>query len=144
MVFRQAEHRLETVANIHGIEFINDSRACSIHSAWYAMECMEKPVIWIAGGLDRVLDYTQLTSLVSKKVKAIICIGNENRRMHKAFDKTEIPLVPAVDMNEAVDLAYYMGKTGDAVLLSPGCPSSDRFEHFEDRGNKFRSAVKNL
>jgi UDP-N-acetylmuramoylalanine--D-glutamate ligase len=144
MDFRQSEHRLETVANIHGIEFINDSRSCSIHSAWYAMESMEKPVIWIAGGLDRVLDYTQLTSLVSKKVKAIICIGAENRRLHKAFDRTEIPVVPAGDMNEAVDLAYYMGKTGDVVLLSPGCPSSDRFEPFEERGNRFRAAVKNL
>lgn len=144
MVVRQSEHRMETVANIHGIEFVNDSQSCSVHSAWFAMESMQKPVIWIAGGHDRLLDYTQLTSLVSKKVKAIISLGEENRRMHKAFDKTEIPVVTAADMNEAVDLAYYMGKTGDAVLLSPGCPGNDRFEPFEERGNKFRTAVKNL
>ena len=135
---------METVANIHGIEFINDSRACSINSTWFALESMRKPVIWIAGGLDRVLDYSQLYTLVTRKVKAIVCLGEESRRFHKAFGSTEIPIVPVADMNEAVDMAYYMGKTGDAVLLSPGCPSVDRFESFEDRGSRFRLAVKNL
>jgi len=142
--FQQSEHRLETVANIHGIEFINDSHACSVNSAWFAMESMRKPVIWIAGGLDRLLDYNQLRSLVKNKVKGIICVGTETRRIIKAFDGLDIPVVPATDITEAVDIAYYMGKTGDVVLLSPGCPSSDRFEHFGDRGNKFRIAVKNL
>jgi len=141
---RQDEHRMETVANIHGIEFINDSRACSVNSTWYAMETLRKPVIWIAGGLDRVLDYMQLHPLVSHKVKAIVCLGEENRRIQKTFGSLEIPIASASDMTEAVELAYYMGKTGDAVLLSPGCPSTDRFETFEERGNKFRTAVKNL
>jgi UDP-N-acetylmuramoylalanine--D-glutamate ligase len=138
------DHRLESVANIHGIEFINDSRACSVNSTWFALESMRKPVIWIAGGLDRVLDYSQLLSLVGLKVKGIIFLGEENRKLQKAFGATEIPVVPAADINEAVDLAYYMGKTGDVVLFSPGCPSADRFENFEERGNRFRMAVKNL
>ena len=141
---QHSEHRLEPVADIHGIEFINDSGACSIHSTWYALESMCKPVIWIAGGLDRVLDYNQLRHLVSQKVKAIIFIGEDDRRIQKAFDKTEIPVITAADITEAVALAYYMGKKGDAVLFSPGCQSVDRFESFEDRGRKFRIAVKNL
>jgi UDP-N-acetylmuramoylalanine--D-glutamate ligase len=138
------DHRMETVANIHGIEFINDSRACSVNSTWFAFESMRKPVIWIAGGLDRVLDYSQLKSLVRGKVKAIICLGEKSRRLSKAFDDIELPVVTAADMQEAVELAYYMGITGDVVLLSPGCPSTDRFENFEERGSKFRVAVKNL
>jgi len=142
--FPQAPYRLETVANIHGIEFINDSGACSIHSTWFSMESMGKPVIWIAGGLDSVLDYSELASLVAKKVKAIIYLGHENEIIRKAFDDTEIPVIAAADMKEAVSIAYYIGKTGDAVLLSPGCPSKDRFEDFELRGDKFRVAVKDL
>lgn len=142
--FQHADHRLEPVANIHGIEFINDSKACSIHSSWWALESMRKPVVWIAGGFDRMLDYTQLRALVSRKVKAIIFIGDDDKKIQKAFDKTDIPVVSAADVQEAVALAYYMGKKGDAVLLSPGCPPGDRFEDAEERGMQFRQAVKNL
>ncbi len=142
--FQQENHRLETVANIHGIEFIDDSRACSLHSTWFALESMRKPVIWIAGGLDRMVDYNQLSALVSRKVRAVICLCEDNRRIRKAFERLEIPIVKTTEMTEAVEFAYYMGKTGDAVLLSPGCPSIDRFENYEERGNKFRIAVKNL
>ncbi len=137
-------HRLEPVANVHGIEFINDSGSCTINGTWFALESMRKPVIWIAGGLDRMLDYAQLKSLVAHQVKAIIFLGEEPKKIRKAFAETEIPVLTADNMDEAVELAYYMGKTGDAVLLSPGCPSPDRFEDDEERGNRFRIAVKNL
>jgi len=142
--FQQVEHRLEPVAIIHGIEFINDSKSSNINGTWYALESSNRPVIWIAGGVDNGNDYSALQSLVRKKVKGIVCLGTNNGRLHKAFEGLEIPLTDARTMDEAVQAAYYMGTTGDAVLLSPACASFDMFENYEERGNAFRRSVKNL
>ncbi|HHN48667.1 MAG TPA: UDP-N-acetylmuramoyl-L-alanine--D-glutamate ligase [Bacteroidales bacterium] len=142
--FQQVEHRLEHVANVHGIEFINDSKATNINSTWWALETVAKPVIWIAGGVDKGNDYSALTHLVKTKVKAIICLGIDNSNIYKAF----ADLVPTVfetrSAAEAVNMAYLLGEKGDTVLLSPACASFDLFENFEDRGNQFKQAVNQL
>jgi len=140
--FQQIEHRLEHVANIHGIEFINDSRSSNVNSTWFALESMSKPVIWIAGGIDRGNDYSSLMELVAKKVKAVICLGLDNRNLHKAFTNMEIPMVDVISMDEALQAAYYFGVKGDVALLSPACASFDIFENYEDRGKAFRDSVK--
>ncbi|MEI6456867.1 MAG: cyanophycin synthetase [bacterium] len=142
--FQHTEHRLEHVANIHGIEFINDSRSSNVNSTWFALESMNKPVIWIAGGVDRNNDYSQLMELVTKRVKAIVCLGLDNRNLHKAFGHLEIPMADVISMDEALHAAYYFGEKGDVALLSPACASFDLFENYEDRGKAFRSSVKNL
>ncbi|MFH1161253.1 MAG: hypothetical protein V1733_09955 [bacterium] len=138
------EHKLEYVANIHGIEFINDSRSCTINSAWYALESMNRPVIWITGGVDRDNDYSMVKDLVEEKVKAIICLGDNNQKILDAFDGIDIPIIRVKSMKEATEVGYYIGKKGDSVLLSPACASFDMFENFEERGNAFKSAVKTL
>ncbi|MFH1937061.1 MAG: UDP-N-acetylmuramoyl-L-alanine--D-glutamate ligase, partial [Bacteroidota bacterium] len=137
------EHQLEFVANIHGIEFINDSRACTINATWFALESINRPVIWIAGGADRRNDYATIRDLVEKKVKAILLLG-ESQNILEVFKGTEIPVIRVKDMGEAVETAYYLAKTGDCVLLSPACPSFDMFENFEARGVAYKNAVKNL
>jgi UDP-N-acetylmuramoylalanine--D-glutamate ligase len=142
--FRKADHRLEPVGNVHGIEFINDSRACTVNSAWFALESMTKPVIWIAGGMDPDTDYSPLKPMVFGKVKGIISLGDDDSRLQRAFGDYELPVITAGSMQHAVELAYYMGKKGDVVLLSPGCASFDRFENFEERGIRFRESVKKL
>jgi UDP-N-acetylmuramoylalanine--D-glutamate ligase len=142
--FEALEHRLETVAKVSGIEFINDSKATNVNSTWYALESMNKPVIWIAGGVDKGNDYEVLKSLVGKKVKALICLGVDNRPLHTAFSKSVDMIINTTDMIEAVDMAYRLGNNGDVVLLSPACASFDLFENYEDRGKKFKAAVRNL
>jgi UDP-N-acetylmuramoylalanine--D-glutamate ligase len=142
--FEALEHRLETVAKVSGIEFINDSKATNVNSTWYALESMNKPVIWIAGGVDKGNDYEVLKSLVGKKVKALICLGVDNRPLHTAFSKSVDMIINTTDMIEAVDMAYRLGNSGDVVLLSPACASFDLFENYEDRGKKFKAAVRNL
>ncbi len=142
--FQQVEHRLELVAFIKGMEFINDSKSSTINSTWYALESTPRPIIWIVGGVECGNDYQFLRQLVRTKVKGIICLGLDNTRIHEAFDELDIPMTDALSMEEAVDIAYYMGNNGDAVLLSPACPSFDLFENFEERGIAFRKAVKNL
>ena len=137
------EHQMEFVANIHGIEFINDSRACNINSTWFALESINRPVIWIAGGADRGNDYAMIRELVEKKVKAIILLGDSPSIM-EAFSNTEIPIVTVKDMEGAVETGYYLGATGDCMLLSPACASFDMFENFEARGVAFKRAVKKL
>jgi len=137
-------HKMELVANIHGIEFINDSRACTINSTWYALESINMPVIWITGGGDKDIDYSMIKELVISKVKAIVCLGKYNQKILKTFDKIDIPIIHVQDMKEAVDVGYYTGKKGDAVLLSPGCASFDMFGNFEERGEAFQKAVKKL
>ncbi len=142
--FQNVEHRLEFVANIHGIEFINDSKATNINSVWYALESVNKKIIWIAGGIDKGNDYTKLFELVRTKVKAIVCLGIDNEKLIEAFkDKVEY-ISETSSAEEAVNVAYYLARKGDAVLLSPACASFDLFENFEERGLKFKEAVKAL
>jgi UDP-N-acetylmuramoylalanine--D-glutamate ligase len=142
--FQNVEHRLEFVANIHGIEFINDSKATNINSVWYALESLNKNIIWIAGGIDKGNDYTKLFELVKHKVKAIICLGIDNEKLIDAFKDKVSYISETSSIEEAVELAYYLGRKGDAVLLSPACASFDLFENFEERGSKFKAAVNAL
>ncbi|MGC9330486.1 MAG: UDP-N-acetylmuramoyl-L-alanine--D-glutamate ligase [Bacteroidales bacterium] len=142
MDFKNVEHRLEPVIKVHGIEFINDSKATNINSAWYALESMTKQTVWIVGGIDKGNDYKQMEELVKQKVKAIVCLGKDNRKIHDAF--SNIKIVDANTMKDAVTAAYYLAKDGDAVLLSPACASFDLFENYEDRGNQFKAAVRAL
>lgn len=142
--FKNAEHRLEHVMTVHGIEFVNDSKATNVNSAWYALECMQKPVIWIAGGVDKGNDYSALRDLVQSKVKAIVCMGKENRKIHEAFADIVPDICDADSASEAVKLSYERGRKGDVVLLSPACASFDLFKNYEDRGWQFKSAVRSL
>ncbi len=142
--FQGVEHRLEHVLKIHGINFINDSKATNINSTWYALESMPENVIWIAGGMDKGNDYSQLMDLVKQKVKAIICLGVDNTKIHQAFEGTVEMIVDTKTAEEAVRTAYYLGKKGDTVLLSPACASFDLFENYEQRGDLFKKAVREL
>ena len=144
MDFMGVEHRLERVIKVHGIEFINDSKATNVNSTWYALESITNPVIWIAGGVDKGNDYSELEELVMGKVKAIICLGLDNSKIHKAFDKIVHNITEVKSMQEAVQTAYFLGKDGDTVLLSPACASFDLFENYEDRGWQFKKYVKEL
>lgn len=142
--FENIEHRLEFVARIKGVDFINDSKATNVNSAWYALECMHNPVIWIAGGVDKGNDYSILAPLVKEKVKAIICLGKDNEKLKAAFGEMVETLVETQSMQEAVKAGYYLGKKGDVVLLSPACASFDLFENYEDRGHQFKKYVREL
>jgi UDP-N-acetylmuramoylalanine--D-glutamate ligase len=143
MDFENIEHRLEFVAKVHGIEFINDSKATNVNSTWYALESMSNPVVWIVGGVDKGNDYTILEELVRARVKAIVCMGKDNAKIHKAFNGI-VSVVDAGSAIEAVKAAYLLGKKGDTVLLSPACASFDLFENYEDRGRQFKAAVREL
>ncbi|MEY3342438.1 MAG: UDP-N-acetylmuramoyl-L-alanine--D-glutamate ligase [Bacteroidota bacterium] len=142
--FKNAEHRLEHVMTVHGIEFVNDSKATNVNSAWYALECMQKPVIWIAGGVDKGNDYTELRDLVQAKVKAIVCMGKDNQKIHEAFKDIVPDIADADSATDAVRMSYERGRKGDVVLLSPACASFDLFKNYEDRGWQFKSAVRSL
>lgn len=142
--FQGVEHRLEFVAMVRGIEFVNDSKATNINSSWYALENASKPVIWIAGGQDKGNDYSSLTPLVEEKVKAIICLGIDNTKIVKAFSKHVGIVIETQSAMDAVRMAYKMGNKGDTVLLSPACASFDLFDNYEDRGNQFKQAVLEL
>lgn len=142
--FQNVEHRLETVATIHGIEFINDSKATNVNSTWYALESQTKPVVWILGGVDKGNDYGELLELAKDKVKAIICLGTDNAKIIDAFQDAIPVIEEAASAEEAVRKAYEVGRTGDAVLLSPACASFDLFENYEDRGHQFKRAVRAL
>lgn len=142
--FQNVEHRLETVASVHGIEFINDSKATNVNSTWYALESLNKPVVWIVGGVDKGNDYSELMSLVKDKVKAIICLGKDNKKIIDAFKDVIQVIEESTSAEDAVRKAYEIGKNGDAVLLSPACASFDLFENYEDRGHQFKRAVKAL
>lgn len=142
--FQNVEHRLEFVAKVHGIEFINDSKATNVNSTWYALESMTKPVIWIAGGVDKGNDYSALLELVQDKVKAIVCLGLDNQKIHKAFQDHVETIVDVTTAEDAVKEAYGLGRKGEIVLLSPCCASFDLFESYEDRGHQFKGAVKGL
>lgn len=142
--FKNIEHRLEHVMTVHGIEFINDSKATNINSAWYALECMQKPVIWIVGGVDKGNDYEVLKDLVKAKVKAIVCLGSDNSRIHAAYADVVSDIVDTNSAADAVKASYERGRKGDVVLLSPACASFDLFKNYEDRGRQFKLAVKGL
>lgn len=139
-----SEHRMEYVANIHGITFINDSKATTMNATWYSMESVSRPLVWITGGSDRESDYSMISDLVTQKVKTIICLGQESQRIIKSFGMLDIPILTARNMEDAVNLGYHLGKDGDTVLLSPGCASFELFENYEARGNAFKTAVKKL
>jgi UDP-N-acetylmuramoylalanine--D-glutamate ligase len=142
--FQGVEHRLEFVLKVHGIEFINDSKATNVNSTWYALESMPNDVIWIVGGIDKGNDYTILEELVRKKVKSIICLGLDNTKIHKAFGEIVETIVDVKSAEEAVKTAYYLAKKDDNVLLSPACASFDLFDNYEDRGQQFKQAVREL
>lgn len=142
--FENAEHRLEFVASINGIEFINDSKATNVNSAWYALESMQKSVVWIVGGQDKGNDYNELLDLVKEKVKAIVCLGVDNAKIINAFKGVVDTIVETQSALEAVTTSYKLGKKGDVVLLSPACASFDLFQNYEDRGMQFKRAVRSL
>ncbi len=142
--FHGVEHRLEPVLKVHGIEFINDSKATNVNSTWYALESMTTDTIWIVGGVDKGNDYSILNELVRAKVKAIICLGLDNTKIHKAFGEDVETIIDVKSASEAVRTAYYLARKGDAVLLSPACASFDLFDNYEDRGNQFKQAVRDL
>ena len=142
--FKGVEHRLESFIKVHGIEFINDSKATNVNSTWYALESINKPIVWIAGGIDKGNDYSILYDLVREKVKALICLGRNNSKLHEAFGKAVKNIVDASSMEEAVKSAYYLARNGDIVLLSPCCASFDLFENYEDRGTQFKNEVRKL
>jgi UDP-N-acetylmuramoylalanine--D-glutamate ligase len=142
--FENVEHRLEPVATVQGIEFINDSKATNVNSAWYALESMEKPVIWIAGGVDKGNDYEMLKPLIKEKVRMIVCLGIDNRKIHEAFQRDVEMIVNTTSAKEAVHVAYKLAKRDEVVLLSPACASFDLFENYEDRGRQFKKAVREL
>jgi UDP-N-acetylmuramoylalanine--D-glutamate ligase len=129
---------------VNGIEFINDSKATNVNSAWYALESMEKPVIWVAGGTDKGNDYSTLRDLVKGKVKAIVCLGKDNAKVHKAFGDLVGTIVDTESAAACVRTSYELADPGDVVLLSPACASFDLFENYEDRGRQFKAAVRAL
>lgn len=142
--FQNVEHRLEYVARIHGVDFINDSKATNVNSTWYALESMSNPIIWIAGGIDKGNDYALLKNLVENKVKAIICIGKDNKKLMDTFRENVEFIIEASNMDEAVKYGLNMATREETVLLSPACASFDNFENFEERGNQFKKAVSRL
>jgi UDP-N-acetylmuramoylalanine--D-glutamate ligase len=138
------EHRLERFLTVHGIEFVNDSKATNVNSTWYALESISKPIVWIVGGIDKGNDYSLLHGLVKEKVRAMVCLGKDNKKLHEAFDGIVKNHVDATSMDQAVKAAYYLARNGDTVLLSPACASFDLFENYEDRGRQFKLYVRNL
>ncbi|MDG1842192.1 MAG: UDP-N-acetylmuramoyl-L-alanine--D-glutamate ligase [Crocinitomicaceae bacterium] len=142
--FNNLEHRLEMVAKINGIEFINDSKATNINSTWYALESMDKPTVWIVGGEDKGNDYCDLKDLVKEKVKAIICLGVNNEKIIESFSEDYPEIIEVDSAHRAVMQAYKIASKNETVLLSPACASFDLFESYEDRGNQFKKAVRAL
>ncbi len=142
--FEALEHRMEYVSTVRGVEFVNDSKATNVNSTWYALESMDKPTILILGGVDKGNDYSLIRDLVKEKVKAIVCMGVDNRKIHEAF-QNDVPLiVNTASAEEAVKAAFHFATKGDTVLLSPACASFDLFKNYEDRGKQFKDAVKDL
>ncbi len=142
--FQGVEHRLEPVITVCGINFINDSKGTNVNSTWYALECMETDVVWIAGGIDKGNDYSELFPVVKQKVRAIVCLGKDNRKIIESFRDIVPTIVETSSMVEAVRSSYYLARKGQTVLLSPACASFDLFNNYEDRGRQFKQAVRNL
>jgi UDP-N-acetylmuramoylalanine--D-glutamate ligase len=142
--FTSLEHRMEHVATIKGVEFINDSKATNVNSTWYALESMTQPTILILGGIDKGNDYSLIKELVKEKVKAIVCMGTDNRKIHEAFGHEVELIVNTNNPIDAVQSAFHFADKGDVILLSPACASFDLFKNYEDRGRQFKNAVKAL
>ena len=142
--FQGAEHRLEKVLKIQGVQYINDSKATNVNSVFYALDSMTTPTVWIVGGVDKGNDYDELMPLVREKVKAIVCLGVDNSKISNAFNNVVDIMVETTSMAEAVQIAKRLSEKGDSVLLSPACASFDLFENYEDRGNQFKQAIYNL
>ena len=142
--FQGVEHRLEKVLKIQNVQYINDSKATNVNATFFALDSMNTPTVWIVGGVDKGNDYNELMSLVREKVKAIICLGVDNKKIIDAFGNVVDMMVEVDNMNDAVKMAQRLTEKGDTVLLSPACASFDLFENYEDRGNQFKQAVKNL
>ena len=142
--FKNVEHRLEEVGKVHGITFVNDSKATNVNSTWYALESYQHPIVWIVGGVDKGNDYEMLKELVADRVKAIVCLGKDNHKIHDAFGDIIEDIISTESAQEAVNMAYQLSQKGDTVLLSPACASFDLFDNYEDRGHQFKKAVKAL
>lgn len=142
--FEAVEHRLEKVLTIHGINFINDSKATNVNATYYALDSMESPTVWIVGGTDKGNDYTEIIDLVKSKVKAIVCLGVDNTKLLETFEGVTSHILETNCMRDAVQFAYALGEKGDTVLLSPACASFDLFQNYEDRGNQFKEQVRKL
>ena len=142
--FQGAEHRLEKVLKIQGVQYINDSKATNVNSVFYALDSMTTPTVWIVGGVDKGNDYDELMPLVREKVKAIVCLGVDNTKIINAFNNVVDVMVETTSMSEAVQIAQRLAEKGDSVLLSPACASFDLFENYEDRGKQFKQAIYNL
>lgn len=142
--FEGAEHRLENVQKVNGVQFINDSKATNVNATFYALECMDRPTVWIVGGVDKGNDYNDLLPLVSEKVKAIVCLGLENEKIVQSFSNVVENIIQTAGAEEATKVAYKLAHKGDVVLLSPACASFDLFENYEDRGRQFKNAVRSL
>ena len=142
--FQAVEHRLENVLSIKDVLYINDSKATNVDAAWYALECQKRPVVWIVGGTDKGNDYTSLIPLAQEKVKAMICMGLDNRKFHESFEGVVPEIHDVTSAQDAVQLAHRLAVSGDVVLLSPCCASFDLFRNYEDRGRQFKEAVRNL
>ena len=141
MTFQAVEHRLEQVAEINGIKFINDSKATNVNATYYALESMKQPTIWIVGGVDKGNDYTEIEDLVKKKVKAIVCLGIDNQKIIDFFQDKMESIYSTSSMQEAVKVSKSLAEKGDTVLLSPCCASFDLFNNYEDRGNQFKKEI---
>lgn len=142
--FEGLEHRLEFVATIRGVDFINDSKATNVNSVWFALESMKAPVVLILGGQDKGNDYNEIMELVKQKVKAIVCLGIDNKPIHDAFDGVVSAVIDTQSAYDAVHAAYALSEKGDSVLLAPACASFDLFKNYEDRGQQFKDAVRSL
>jgi UDP-N-acetylmuramoylalanine--D-glutamate ligase len=142
--FEGVEHRLESVLTINGVEYINDSKATNVNAAYYALDSMTTPIVWIVGGIDKGNDYLELMPLVREKVKAIVCLGLDNQKIVQTFYNVVDLVVETCGAEEAAKVAYKIAEKGDTVLLSPACASFDLFENYEDRGNQFKKAVSEL
>jgi len=142
--FKGVEHRLEQVGKIRGVLYVNDSKATNVNSAWYALESMQTPVVWIAGGVDKGNDYSILFELVKEKVKVLICLGADNKKLYENFADKVPAIIEVRSATEAVNTAYQWARSGDSVLLSPACASFDLFKNYEERGNQFKDAVRKL
>ena len=144
MNFQGVEHRLEKVLKIQNVQYINDSKATNVNATFFALDSMNVPTVWIVGGVDKGNDYSELMALVREKVKAIICLGVDNKKIIDAFGNVVDVMIEVDDMKDAVKMAQRLTEKGDAVLLSPACASFDLFENYEDRGRQFKKAVQNL
>lgn len=142
--FESIEHRLETVVTVYGVDYINDSKATNINSTWYALETIDKKIVWIVGGVDKGNDYSILAEIAKEKVKAIVCLGKDNAKIIEAFKGDIETIVEANNMTEAVGYSYQLASKDDVVLLSPACASFDLFDNYEDRGRQFKEAVRSL